>query len=301
MAWLPIEFDTPDKAEILRMSDALRKTPEEVLGCVILVWMWVQQNTPDGRIKKGSLSMIDRASRRQGFGKAMSDVSWANMDGEDLVFPNWDRHNSQNAKARKLDTERKRAARKADSDRTRTGQQPDKSRTTVDNRTEEENNSSSKVNSETPPRANPSAAAAAGLRPKGTKSKEPKAANYQPIREALLACGVGDPTLSELASSMSDVGLTPELVHKASGAVKTASKGVGALVQNLRREIEQAQALARFAPVREWYRGLEPNAQRDIAIAYRHEKFGGKLLPGGWNVSVAWFEWLDGYRTRGVA
>jgi hypothetical protein len=302
MAWLPIEFDTPDKTEILRMSEALRKSPEEVLGCVVLVWIWVQQNTADGRIKKGSLSMIDRAARRAGFGKAMGDAEWAKMDGDELVFPNWDRHNSKNAKARKLDTERKNSGRKADMSRTRTGHDRDKGRTTAEYIREEKNSSSSKVNSAPYARANPSGdpAAAADFQPKKPKAEDPHAKDaptYQAVREALRMAEIDDPKLSELASAMSLCGIPADAVQTARRKVGVG-KGVGAIIRSLERQVEQARAVEKFAKAREWYQALPKNRQGDVARQYQSEKHSGRMLPSGWLQARAWFEWLEDLMQR---
>lgn len=106
MAWLPIEFDTPEKPEVQRMAEALRREPEEILGRVILVWRWAQEQTPDGRITPGSLGMVDRQARLKGFGVAMQEAKWVSLEGDTLIFPRWDLHNSENAKKRKLNAKR---------------------------------------------------------------------------------------------------------------------------------------------------------------------------------------------------
>ena len=111
MAWLPIDFDTPDKKEVVALSSRLKRDVAECFGRVVMVWIWVQKNTPDGRIPNGTLEMIDHAAKLEGFGKAMLEVEWCSFDGAQLVFPRWDRYNEQNAKKRMQNAERQRKVR----------------------------------------------------------------------------------------------------------------------------------------------------------------------------------------------
>jgi len=111
MAWLPIDFDTPDKHEVVALASRLKRDTSECFGRVVMVWIWVQKNTPDGVIPNGTLAMVDHAARLDGFGQAMVDVGWCIIDGTQLVFPKWDRYNEQNAKRRMANTERQRKLR----------------------------------------------------------------------------------------------------------------------------------------------------------------------------------------------
>ena len=111
MAWLPIDFDTPDKYEVVALSSRLKRDTAECFGRVVMVWIWVQKNTPDGVIPNGTLAMVDHAARLDGFGQAMVDVGWCVVGDAQLVFPKWDRYNEQNAKRRMANTERQRKLR----------------------------------------------------------------------------------------------------------------------------------------------------------------------------------------------
>jgi len=113
MAWLPLNFDTPEKPEIVALSSRLCRTVEEVFARCVYVWIWVQQHTPDGSIPNGTLAMVDRAARMDGFGEAMQAVGWCCIDGAHLVFPQWDKYNDQNAKKRMQNSERQRKLRNA--------------------------------------------------------------------------------------------------------------------------------------------------------------------------------------------
>lgn len=108
MAWLPIDFDTPDKHEVVTLASRLKRDTSECFGRVVMVWIWVQKNTPDGVIPNGTLAMIDHAAKLEGFGEAMASVGWCRVEGAQLVFPKWDRYNDQNAKRRMQNSERQR-------------------------------------------------------------------------------------------------------------------------------------------------------------------------------------------------
>lgn len=104
--------------------------------------------------------------------------------------------------------------------------------------------------------------------------------------------------MSLLARGCSEVGLTTHAIHAAADAVKRKGKGVGALVRDLQRDIEQARAMRRFDDVRAWWSGLDQSTRGDFARMYQAEKFGGRMLPGGWMQSAAWWEWAMDNRGR---
>lgn len=111
MSWLPVDFDTPDKKEVVALSSRLQRDTAECFGRVVMVWIWVQKNTADGRIQNGTLVMVDHAAKLEGFGQALLEVGWCYFDGTYLVFPKWDRYNEHSAKKRMQNAERQRKLR----------------------------------------------------------------------------------------------------------------------------------------------------------------------------------------------
>ncbi|MBU9812350.1 hypothetical protein J1785_21795 [Rahnella sp. SL6] len=109
-SWIKIEVITPDKPEIFQMAEILNIDPDAVLGKMIRVWAWADQQTIDGNAKGNAASVtrsvLDRVTCVSGFANALIDVGWlAEMDGR-LFFPNHERHNGETSKKRALTNRR---------------------------------------------------------------------------------------------------------------------------------------------------------------------------------------------------
>jgi hypothetical protein len=104
--WIKLECSTPDKPEVYRMADALGIAPEHVVGCLIAIWVWVDQQTTDGNAVGVTRSLLDRKSGVTGFAQVMADVGWLVETDNGLEFPNFDRHNGKTAKSRALTAKR---------------------------------------------------------------------------------------------------------------------------------------------------------------------------------------------------
>jgi DNA-binding Lrp family transcriptional regulator len=85
-----------------------------------------------------------------------------------------------------------------------------------------------------------------------------------PLRSALLAAGIAEPSLTELAGLD---GLTPETVRRASDRLKSTGKGVGALVLELRAAPARARAVASRAADPRPARAPRPAPEPPIADA----------------------------------
>lgn len=120
--WLKVEEAMPDKPEVFAIAARLDIDPDAVAGKLIRVWSWASRNCHgDGVTKTSSKRAIDRAASVTGFADAMIEVGWLAEAGDELKFPNFDRHNSETAKERGLAFIRKQKQRgeKASSSRTR--------------------------------------------------------------------------------------------------------------------------------------------------------------------------------------
>jgi hypothetical protein len=98
--WIKIEHTTPDKPEVICMAQRLKIDPDSVVGKLIRVWVWADQNSVDGNGVTVTDAFLDRLAHRKGFAKAMRGCGW--LDGKDggLIFPGFFRHNGTTAKAR---------------------------------------------------------------------------------------------------------------------------------------------------------------------------------------------------------
>nr|SAY44362.1 Uncharacterised protein [Serratia marcescens] len=108
--WIKIEVVTPDKPEIYQLAEILAIDPDAVLGKLIRIWAWADQQTIDGNANSNVASVtksaIDRIGFMPGFADALIQVGWLRFDGSILIFPNFDRHNGKSSKKRVLTNRR---------------------------------------------------------------------------------------------------------------------------------------------------------------------------------------------------
>lgn len=100
MAWIKLEHCTPDKPEISIISEATKLDPDSVVGKLFRLWAWADLNSVDGAAVAVTESFLDRLTHKKGFAAAMRLAGW--LEGADgaLIFPGFDRHNGETAKAR---------------------------------------------------------------------------------------------------------------------------------------------------------------------------------------------------------
>ena len=48
--WIKVEHATPRKPEVLRLARILGVTPDDAFGKVVRFWMWLDENSVDGRV-----------------------------------------------------------------------------------------------------------------------------------------------------------------------------------------------------------------------------------------------------------
>ena len=74
------------------------------------IWEWADAETTDGYAKGVGPEWLDELTRINGFGQAMIDAGWLDLDGgKGILFPNWEVWNSCSAKARILNARRQQA------------------------------------------------------------------------------------------------------------------------------------------------------------------------------------------------
>ncbi len=105
--WIKFQAATLDKPEVHAIAGDLRISPEAVIGHLLRVWVWADQQSLNGHALSVTLVTLDAVSRCDGFAKAMKKFGWLHGDDMDISLPNFDRHNGKSAKNRALATERK--------------------------------------------------------------------------------------------------------------------------------------------------------------------------------------------------
>lgn len=106
MSWIKLDSSTPDKPEIHAMADMLGIAPEHVLGGLIRVWIWADQQTENGDAISVTRALANRVSMVTRFSDAMVKVGWLVEKNGVLSFPNFDRHNGETAKKRAQNAKR---------------------------------------------------------------------------------------------------------------------------------------------------------------------------------------------------
>ena len=105
--WIKLEVATPDKPEICTLAQRLRLDADAVVGKLVRFWSWVAQNRVAGGDLGITLDFVDRLVGRRGFGQAMVEVRWLALDAQErLSIPNFERHNSDQARTRALTKQR---------------------------------------------------------------------------------------------------------------------------------------------------------------------------------------------------
>lgn len=80
------------------LANLLTITRAEVVGHLVNLWTWVDQNTENGAIV-GTPEMLDELTK-SGFANALENVGWLQINGNEMQLPNFDKHNGQTAKTR---------------------------------------------------------------------------------------------------------------------------------------------------------------------------------------------------------
>jgi chorismate mutase len=98
--WIKFELATPDKPEVWAIAASLSIDPDAVVGKLLRVWGWFDQQTENGNAPSVSKMLLDRLVGVTGFCKAVIDADWMHDDGVTLSLPHFDRHNGKTAKNR---------------------------------------------------------------------------------------------------------------------------------------------------------------------------------------------------------
>ncbi|MCU5774717.1 hypothetical protein N5923_21805 [Erwiniaceae bacterium BAC15a-03b] len=109
-SWIKIEVITPDKPEIYQIAEILKLDPDAVLGKLVRLWAWADQQTVDGHTSCNTMSVtktaIDRITFTSGFASALIKAGWLLESQQAMIFPNFERHNGNSSKKRALTNRR---------------------------------------------------------------------------------------------------------------------------------------------------------------------------------------------------
>ena len=111
--WIKMRSDLHDDPAVVGISDALGLDEDTVVGKLHRLWCWADKHTSDGTAPAITHKWVDRYLGQPGFAQAMCEVFWLEFDDYGVIFPNFDRHNGQSAKARGGATLRQRRSRKS--------------------------------------------------------------------------------------------------------------------------------------------------------------------------------------------
>ena len=115
--WIKVEHTTPDKPEVVKLAGILGIDQDAVVGKLLRLWIWADQQSVSGNAITVTNSFIDRLVFCPGFAAGLVKVGWLNGREGLLSIPNFDRHNGQSAKNRANTNRRVANSRKAHHER----------------------------------------------------------------------------------------------------------------------------------------------------------------------------------------
>ncbi len=98
--WIKFELSTSDKPEVWQIAASLNLDPDAVVGKLLRVWGWFDQQTEEGKAPAASKGLLDRLVGLPGFCDALILSGWMADEGDEVVLPGFDRHNGSSAKKR---------------------------------------------------------------------------------------------------------------------------------------------------------------------------------------------------------
>jgi len=104
--WIKFEKSTLDKPEVFEMAGILNLDPDAVIGKLLRVWDWFDDQSLDGYAPVTLAAQLNRNTGCAEFTAAMQQVGWMVIENDRLKIPNFTRHNGQTAKDRSLSAKR---------------------------------------------------------------------------------------------------------------------------------------------------------------------------------------------------
>jgi len=104
--WIKLQHATPDKPEIWQLSEILDIAPEQVVGHLLRLWIWCDQQLLNSNAVNVTDVLIESVTRCKGMARALKKVGWLEGENYSFSFTNYDRHNGKSAKNRALTAQR---------------------------------------------------------------------------------------------------------------------------------------------------------------------------------------------------
>lgn len=104
--WIKFDTSTPDKPEVWQIAARTEMDPDAVIGKLLRVWTWFDEQSEDGNAPSVTKMLLDRKVGVTGFCDAMVQAGWMIDDGKIISLPNFTRHNGKTAKNRSLTARR---------------------------------------------------------------------------------------------------------------------------------------------------------------------------------------------------
>ena len=124
-SWIKVDSSLLTKPEVFHIAELTGMSRYEVVGRLISVWVWADEQSRDGNATSVTEAHLDELHGVTGFAQAMAEAGWLKVTNAGISIPNFDRHISQSAKARALTAIRAQRSRNA---RTVTKALPEKRR-----------------------------------------------------------------------------------------------------------------------------------------------------------------------------
>lgn len=104
--WIKFELTTLDKPEVCQIADLADIDLDAVIGKLMRIWGWFDQQTEEGNAPSVTKKLLDRIVGVSGFCEHMKSVGWMLEHEEVISLPHFDRHNGKTAKNRALTARR---------------------------------------------------------------------------------------------------------------------------------------------------------------------------------------------------
>ena len=102
--WVKLEKATPHKLEVYRFAEILGVHPRHALGVLVEYFIWLDDNSRDGRISRHFRDVLDTIIGVSNFVDALTQIGWVSSDKRtgDLIVTHFEWHNGKGAKRRAL-------------------------------------------------------------------------------------------------------------------------------------------------------------------------------------------------------
>lgn len=104
--WIKFELATMDKPEVCQIADLADIDQDAVVGKLMRVWAWFDQQTEKGNAPSVSKKLLDRSVGVSGFCDHMKAVGWMAESEGVISLPHFERHNGKTGKNRALTAKR---------------------------------------------------------------------------------------------------------------------------------------------------------------------------------------------------